>query len=76
MLNKMADKRVTDCVLSREEIDTILLAGPPELIGTVGVYPFYECPIWGDETTLLVIDKYGNWGYSYWYELPDESEIQ
>jgi len=75
MLHKLADDRVCDEIMDFEE-KARLKKMSPELVGSVLGYKFYEDPEDGDEVPLIVEDKSGNWGWSYWYELPEVYEIE
>lgn len=74
MIQKIADERVcSEVMTSMEKLRLKKLN--PEFIGSTLGYKFYEDPEYGDEVSLIVEDKNGNWGYSYWYEMPEAYEI-
>jgi hypothetical protein len=47
----------------------------PTIIGRVSGYTFYECPVHGDETALYATDGNGNWGKTWFWEVPQFDEI-
>jgi hypothetical protein len=73
MLRGAVDKNIMHNLCNQAEVAQIN-RNNPFYVGTVKGYKFYECPIYGDERPLLVKDKLGRYGYSYWCDLP-EGEI-
>ena len=48
----------------------------PSLIGTVGDYTFYECPVRGDESSLYAVNKVdGSWGRTWHHDVPSLDEV-
>lgn len=48
----------------------------PTLIGVVGGYAFYECPIHGDESSLYAVNSSeDSWGRTWFHEVPDIEDI-
>lgn len=51
------------------------LAKNPAFLGSVAGVRFYECPSCGDEVPMRAIDRFGKLRKTFWYDLPDASEL-
>ena len=54
-----------------------LMASNPHLFATVNGFKFYEHPIHGDESPLMMMQPYGELiEFSDWFDIPDPDELE